>query len=157
MILTNVTWWLSSFIRPSIRCRRVSNKEILRSQSYVVVVLLVRLGNFGESLNSYFDFAGRRGSNLMKAEVGPVTGRSSSQMPKSRDNSCWGRPLKSRLCVWLAVLYHLKTRVRSICIRTVARKFLENGVWRSKIWHKLHWLILFHISIWGSWSFVLAG
>jgi len=29
--------------------------------------------------------------------------------------------------------------------------------WHSKNWQKLHWLTVFHISIQGSWSFVLGA
>jgi len=28
------------------------------------------------------------------------------------------------------------------------------GDWHSKNWQKLHWFIVFHVSIWGVWSFV---
>jgi len=31
---------------------------------------------------------------------------------------------------------------------------LCRGAWHSEIWQKLHWFEVFHISIWGAWSFV---
>ena len=33
---------------------------------------------------------------------------------------------------------------------------LCGGAWNSKNWQKLHWFIVFHVSIWGVWSFVLG-
>jgi len=44
----------------------------------------------------------------------------------------------------------------SVCqsgsLRTVARKFSIGGAWPSKIWQKLNWFIVFHVSIWGGLS-----
>jgi len=31
------------------------------------------------------------------------------------------------------------------------------GYWHSKIWQKRHWFIAFHISVWGTWNFVLGA
>jgi len=46
--------------------------------------------------------------------------------------------------------FQQKVLNRGICI-------CVGGAWHPKHWHIFHWSILFHISIWGTWSFAWRG
>ena len=66
------------------------------------------------------------------------------------------RSQNSNLRLWLWL--HTRTVARkfslgALCISARGFRFVR-GAWHSKHWPTLNWFIVFHISIWGTWSFV---
>jgi len=65
---------------------------------------------------------------------------------------CWVRPVPMCIVSFLAfVRYQQNHRQKAFNWETL--RFCRGG-WHSKIWQKIHWYILFHISHWEAWIFV---